>query len=130
MEEKDFFDATKEEQKNNEQLEKDLLEMRAKAEINRRVNLELSDKEILRQKKKKFRTYCILSIVSVAIMLILAIVFFIFLKIYGAGIGFAILGIVLSQVWLSFFKKWNNNNSPILYEEEQEENKIYENDNK
>ena len=52
-----------------------------------------------------------MSVGSVVFLLILAIIFFVFLKWYGAGVGVAILALITSQVWLHFFKKWDKRDS-------------------
>ena len=47
------------------------------------------------------------SIVTVAILLALTLVFFLWLKWYGVGLGFAVLTIIASQIWIMFLKKIN-----------------------
>lgn len=59
---------------------------------------------------KKDKTYssCVIgSIVTVAILLALTLVFFLWLKWYGVGLGFAVLTIIASQIWIMFLKKIN-----------------------
>ena len=59
-------------------------------------------------KKDKTYTSCVIgSIVTVAILLALTLIFFLWLKWYGVGLGFAVLTIIASQVWIMFLKKIN-----------------------
>ena len=100
MKNKDFFDATIEEKPS------EVYEARAKAESHARACATITDKDIKRQDKSNFVKMCILCVASVLLCLILAIVFFLYVKWYGVGIGFALIGIILSQVWIKYFKKF------------------------
>lgn len=51
-----------------------------------------------------------LSVGSVVLLLILAIVFCVYLHWYGAGAGVAILAFGVAQLWLRYFKKWDKSN--------------------
>ena len=106
--EEEFFDATLEPEE--ESKPEEIYLARAKAESNLRVQSELSSQQIKHQNKKNFIKICILSVCSILLFLILAIVFFIYLKWYGVGIGCAIMGIIVSQLWVHFFKKWFKHN--------------------
>ena len=63
--------------------------------------------EITSSKKRTFRRIVTLSVGSVVLLLILAIIFFIYLHWYAVGAGVAIIAFVVAQVWLHFFRKWN-----------------------
>ncbi len=59
------------------------------------------------KKDKTFSSSVIASIVSVAILLALTLVFFLWLKWYPVGLAFAIITIITIQVWISFLKRIN-----------------------
>ena len=106
--EDEFFDATVEPV--IEEKPQEIYEARAKAETHNKVRAEITDDTIAKQNKNNFVKLCIMSVSSVLFFLILAIVFFVYLHWYGVGIGCAIIGIVISQIWVHFFKKLYKNN--------------------
>ncbi|MBQ7977093.1 MAG: hypothetical protein IJ301_00630 [Clostridia bacterium] len=84
------------------------------AEIEQAKKRAIQEKEMLDRVKKmpdnsrKTFTSCVIAcLVSVGILLTLTIVFFLALRWYGVGLGFAVLTIVATQVWIAFFKKTN-----------------------
>lgn len=83
-------------------------------EIERAKQRASQEKEILERVKnapdnsRKTYTSCVIAcLVSTGILLALTIVFFLALKWYGVGIGFAIITIAATQIWISFFKRMN-----------------------
>ena len=59
------------------------------------------------KKDKSYSSSVIASVVSVAILLALTLVFFLWLKWYPVGLVFAILTIIAIQIWISFLKRIN-----------------------
>ena len=105
---KDFYDATKdEEQEKQRDIDAEIAEAKKRAETEKLGQIYGTDEELRKNKKRNYIITVIASLSSVIILIVLAIVFFIFLQWYGVGIGFMILAIIVSQVWLHFFKKWN-----------------------
>ena len=124
----DFFDATidfEPEQKTDIQTEIERARQRA-----------IQEKEILERTKnapdnsrKTFVSCVIACLVSTGILLALTIVFFLALRWYGVGLGFAIITIVVAQVWISFFKRMNKKldiEEPIDNDEIELQNKLKE----
>ena len=107
-----FFDATITENDNNPQLPTDndtqqqIAEAKKRAEHEATMLVTLAN-EITSSKKRTFRRIVTLSVGSVVLLLILAIIFFIYLHWYAVGAGVAIIAFVVAQVWLHFFRKWN-----------------------
>ena len=107
-----FFDATITENDNNPKLPTDndtqqqIAEAKKRAEHEATMLVTLAN-EITSSKKRTFRRIVTLSVGSVVLLLILAIIFFIYLHWYAVGAGVAIIAFVVAQVWLHFFRKWN-----------------------
>ncbi len=107
-----FFDATITENDNNPKLPTDndtqqqIAEAKKRAEHEATMLVTLAN-EITSSKKRTFRRIVTLSVGSVVLLLILAIIFFIYLRWYAVGAGVAIIAFVVAQVWLHFFRKWN-----------------------
>jgi len=118
--EEEFFDATVEPIIDSKP--EKIYEARAKAETHNKVRAEITDDYIANQNKKNFVKICIMSVASILFFLVLAIVFFVYLHWYGVGIGCAILGIVISQIWAHIFKK-------MYKKDEQEADKEFIEDN-
>lgn len=105
-EQKEFFDATIDDETTpTRNIEREIEQAKKRA---------LQEHQILENyrnrppKKDKTYTSCVIgSIVTVAILLALTLIFFLWLKWYGVGLGFAVLTIIASQVWIMFLKKIN-----------------------
>ena len=105
-EQKEFFDATIDDETTpTRNIEREIEQAKKRA---------LQEHQILENyrnrppKKDKTYTSCVIgSIVTVAILLALTLIFFLWLKWYGVGLGFAVLTIIASQVWIMFLKKMN-----------------------
>ena len=107
----EFFDATVDEvSQQQDDTPKSILEAKKRAEHEAKMLATIAD-DFTSNKKQTFRRTVIMSVGSVVFLLILAIIFFVFLKWYGAGVGVAILALITSQVWLHFFKKWDKRDS-------------------
>ena len=118
----DFYDATQPETPERvRDIDAEIAEAKKKADSHRQALETLTQDEILKNKKKNYVVTVIASLGSVGILLILSIVFFIFLKWYGVGVGFAVLTLIVAQVWLHFFKKWNKVEHASLDEDLQAE---------
>ncbi len=112
----EFFDATIDETpvELSPETETAIAEAKRRADHQAKV-LEILSTDFNEQKRRSFRRVVAMSIGSVAFLLILAIIFFIFLHWYIAGTGVAIIALGVSQVWLHFFKKWNYNSQNDLF---------------
>ena len=112
---KDFYDATKDEQPEKQRnIDAEIAEVKKKAATEKLGQIYGSEEERKKTQKRNYILTVIGSLTSVIVLLVLAIVFFIFLQWHGAGIGLLILAIIVSQVWLHFFKKWNKTDMPEL----------------
>ena len=105
-EQEGFFDATAPiEGLKQKDMEQEIAKARSRA---------IQEREILDRIKntpdtsKKTYISCVVScLVSVGVLLVLTLVAFIFLKWYPVGIVLALITVVVSQVWIVFFKKLN-----------------------
>ena len=105
-EQEGFFDATAPiEGLKQKDMEQEIAKARSRA---------IQEREILDRLKntpdtsKKTYISCVVScLVSVGVLLVLTLVAFVFLKWYPVGIVLALITVVVSQVWIVFFKKLN-----------------------
>ena len=114
--ESDFFDATIPlDDAPERNIEQEIEEIKKKAILEKEI-LERT-KDFSKNDNKTFISSLIACLVSVGICLALTLIFFLWLKWYGVGLGFAIITLVVSQVWIIFFKK-NNKKYEHLENEE------------
>ncbi len=101
----EIFDATIDTNLSNKEFEREMENIRKKAIIEKQ--LLANTKNAQDNSRKTFVSSVIACLVSVGVLLALTLIFFFWAKWYGAGIGMAIVTIIVSQVWVSFFKKSN-----------------------
>ncbi len=108
--EPEVFDATTDDTDDAPRdIDTEIAEAKKRADHQNMVAKYLVD-DIIEQKKKSFRRTVVLSVGSVVVLLVLAIVFFVYLHWYGAGAGVAIIAFGVAQLWLNYFKKWDKAN--------------------
>lgn len=109
---KDFFDATQttcDSPDPETSISAEIADAKIRADHQNLMAATMVD-DFVSRKKSAFRRTVVLSVGSVVVLLILAIVFFVYLHWYGAGAGVALLAFATAQVWLHHFKKWDKIN--------------------
>lgn len=109
---KNFFDATQttcDSPDPETPIQAEIADAKIRADHQNLIAATMVD-DFVSRKKSAFRRTVVLSVGSVVILLILAIVFFVYLHWYGAGAGVALLAFTTAQVWLHHFKKWDRTN--------------------